>query len=114
MSDGRQKVIDLLHDWAEWMQGYQPAIGYPKRVPMLACGGGSPTFDELLEHVDEQTMSSVDASVSSLPPSNRAAVYRAYGVCSVWRFPRENYTYVQALEDAHDMLEITLRRKLSI
>lgn len=114
MTDSRQRMINMLKDWAEWMQHDDLHIGYPKRVPMLACGGGSPTFEELLDHVDGATMKAVDSGVSSLPPGNRAAIYRCYGVCAVWRFQREKYTYISALEDAHDMLEIIIRRKLAI
>lgn len=107
MKDDRE-ITYLLQDWANWMRNV-PGVGFPSRVPILSTGMGSSTFEELLEQVDGQAMRAVDASVDSLPPSNKAAIYRAYGVCAVYRFPRDNY--VDALENAHDMLAITLRRK---
>jgi hypothetical protein len=72
---------------------------------------GSSTFEELLEQVDSVAMRAVDGSVDSLPPINKAAIYRNYELCGVWRFPRANYTYQQALDDAHDMLILSLKRK---
>jgi len=104
-----QRVVSFLLDWAEWMGGYNPAIGFNKRVPLIATGGGSPTFEELLSHVDGHIMKTIDASVSSLEPLPRAAIYRHYDVCAVWRFPRNNFQEV--LEDAHQQIEIILRRK---
>lgn len=109
--DEFEKVVFLLKDWAKWQSGYSPNIGYPVRVPMLATGGGSSTFEELLDHVDNQAMKAVDASVESLPPSQRAAINRCYGLCAVWRFPRANYTYEQALSDGHDTLMVSFKRK---
>jgi len=111
MTDYNISVYHLLMDWAEWMKGYNPSKGYPSRVPILSTGLGSSTFEELLEQVDSQAMKAIDASVDSLPPSNKAAIHRAYGICAIFRHQRENYPYEQALSDAHEMLSITLRRK---
>lgn len=104
------ELIGLLTDWAEWMR-HVPGIGYASRVPVFATGMGSSTFEELLEQGDGQAMRAVDASVASLPPANKAAIYRRYEICAVWRFPRPDYTYEQALQDAHEQLTVTLRRK---
>lgn len=105
------ELIGLLTDWAEWMRGYSPNLGYPVRVPILSTGMGSTSFEELLDQVDNQSMRAIDASVDSLPPANKAAIYRRYEICAVWRFPRPDYTYEQALQDAHERLTVTLRRK---
>lgn len=103
-----EKVENLLSDWAKWM-AHDPRIGFNSRVPILSTGMGSSTFEELLEQVDGLAMRAVDASVDSLPPSNKAAIYRAYGICAVYRFPRDNYA--ECLEKAHDLLCVTLKRK---
>lgn len=105
------ELIGLLTDWAEWMRSYYPNIGYPTRVPLLSTGMWSSSFEELLDQVDKQSMRAIDASVDSLQPANKAAIYRRYEICSVWRYPRPNYTYEMALSDAHDQLMITLKRK---
>ncbi len=98
-----------LGEWAIWMGGYNPNIGFPSRVPIISGGGGSPTFEELLEHSDAVKMKAIDASVDSLAPAQKAAIHRRYGICGVWRFPRDNYQ--QMLDAAHDALHITMRRK---
>jgi hypothetical protein len=105
-----EKTVDLLRDWADWM-GHAPRIGFNSRVPILSTGMGSSTFEELLEQTASVAMRAVDGSVESLPPSNKAAIMRCYGLCAVYRFPRANYPYEQALNDAHEALIISLRRK---
>ena len=109
--DEQTKLVGLLRDWADWMDGYSPNIGFRSRVPMLATGGISTTFEEMLESVDNHAMKAIDASIDSLPPSNRAAINRCYGVCSVFRYPRASYPYEAALSDAHDLLIAAMKRK---
>lgn len=104
------ELIGLLTDWAEWMR-HVPRIGFNSRVPILSTGMCSTSFEELLEQVDGVAMKAIDASIDSLQPAQKAAIYRRYEICAVWRFPRPGYTYEQALSDAHDALVITLRRK---
>lgn len=106
-----QMVVELLKEWAKWMQSYNPNIGYPSRVPMLTTGSGSSSFDDLLEQCENQSMKSIDASVESLPPSSRAAIMRCYGLCAVWRFPRASFTYEDALLQAHETLIKAFKRK---
>lgn len=108
------ELIGLLTEWAEWMRAYSPNLGYPVRVPILSTGmagiAGS-SFDDLLDQVDNQVMRSIDASIDSLTPAQKAAIYRKYEICAVWRFPRPGYTYEQALSDGHVALLVTLKRK---
>lgn len=111
VEDDYQKLVHLLRDWAAWMDGYNPNIGFRSRVPMLATGGISTTFEDMLDQIDNHAMKAIDASIESLPPSNRAAINRCYGVCAVFRFPRASYPYEVALSDAHDLLMVTLKRK---
>lgn len=103
-----EKTVNLLTDWAEWMR-HVPGIGFNSRVPILSTGIGSSTFEELLEQVDSQAMRGVDGSVESLPPSNKAAIMRCYGLCAVFRFPRDNYE--QKLNEAHESIITSLKRK---
>lgn len=105
-----EKVVYLLQDWAEWM-GHDPRIGFNSRVPILATGMGSSTFEELLEQTESVSMRAVDGSIGSLPPSNKAAIMRCYGLCAVFRFPRADYPYEVALHDAHASLIASLKRK---
>lgn len=106
--DEFQALTYLLTDWADWMGGYRPNIGYPQRVPILATGGGQ-TFDEWGEQEDNTKMKSIDASVDSLQPAQKAAIHRRFNICGVWRFPRDNYA--EMLRSAYEALTITLKRK---
>jgi hypothetical protein len=108
--DADQTLKNLLLDWADWMR-HDPRIGFNSRVPILATGMGSSTFEELLEQVDSTAMRAVDGSIESLPPANKSAIYRHTGICAVFRFPRANYPYEVALSDAFGMLVLSLRRK---
>lgn len=105
-----EKVVYLLQDWAEWMR-HDPRIGFNSRVPILATGMGSSTFEELLEQTESVSMRAVDGSIDSLAPSNKAAIMRCYGLCAVFRLPRANYPYEVALSDAHTSLIVTLKKR---
>ena len=110
ISDDLQAITNLLNDWAEWMNGYNPNIGYRTRVPMLATGS-STTFEDMLEQTENYAMQSLDASIESLPFLCRAAINRCYGVCAVFRSNRSDRPYHLVLEEAHEMLIVAMKRK---
>ncbi len=101
-------LTNLLHDWASWQHSYSPNIGYDSRSAGFGSGGLS-SFEDMCEQSDNSTMRTIDAAIDSLLPAQRAAINRCYGVCSVFRFPRDNYEVVLAL--AHESLVISVRRR---
>ena len=51
----------------------------------------------------------IESVIDDLDPAPRAAINRRYGICSVFRFPRNNYE--QTLVLAHERLVIICKRK---
>lgn len=79
MDDGQLAPIEhLISEWARWMREPDNRLGYPRRVPMMASGGGSETFDDLCERADRVRARAMDACIRSLPAGPCAAVH------SVW------------------------------
>lgn len=104
-----QRLVAILEDWADWMRRGEYVEGYPDHSPVVS-GAGLKSFDDMCEMVDGATNEAVDAVIHDLPPSQQAAINRRY-LNAVYRFPRPNYTYAQALMDAHEALMIALPRK---
>lgn len=110
-NDFRMKVdrlTILLEDWAAWQKGYSGARGYSDHAVGLHSQASS-TFMELCETVDSIVCQSIDASIDDLPPGQRAAILRRFGISAVFRFPRGNYQIL--LLDAYSTLMITLTKK---
>ena len=101
-------LVVLLEDWAKWQSGYRPKTGFKPRSAGFACLGLS-SFEDMCEQSDNATMRAIDSAVDDLDPAPRAAINRRYGVCSVFRFPQNNYE--QTLIVAHERLVITCKRK---
>lgn len=101
-----EAVVGILTEWAAWMQGYSPRLGYPNHSAMLSSGGNSDTFEDMCDAADAQRNQSVDSCVDDLPPNQKAAVYRRY-LAAVFRMR----DYEGSLVSAHVALEISLRRK---
>ena len=98
----------LLENWAKWQSLYRPKTRFKSRSAGFACNGLS-TFEDMCEQSDNATMRAIDSAVDDLDPAPRAAINRRYGVCSVFRFPWNNYE--QTLIVAHERLVITCKRK---
>jgi hypothetical protein len=108
MNTELESLVCLLEDWAKWQSTYRPKTGFKSRsAGFVAIGLQS--FDDLCERSDSITMTTIDASVDSLEPPQRAAINRRYGICSVFRFPRNNYE--QMLIEAHQRLIVTCKRR---
>lgn len=104
-----QAVVRLMEDWADWQRGYRLKLGYPTKSAGIESGGGSTSFDDLCDESDAEVMRKVDACVNDLPPIQRAAVCKRYGIAAVFRFPRQNYEAV--LVEAHVALTEAFRKK---
>lgn len=104
-----ERLKVLMEDWATWCSGYRMKTGWPSRSIGMESGYVSSTFDDMMEGVEQEMMRSIDTAVDDLEPVYKAAVYRCYGLASVFRFPRGNYNDVVLL--AHDELLLTLPRK---
>jgi hypothetical protein len=101
-----------LQTWADWMHSAE----LPEGLPSDSCSGlvqNYLTLDwdstEALETLDTGIARAVDAAVNDLSPAHRAAIYRRYGIFSVFRFPRENYAVL--LADARERILVGLRRR---
>ena len=101
-----EAVVGILTEWAAWMQGYSPRLGYPTHAAMLSTGGNSSTFDNMCDAADAQRNQAVDSCVDDLPPNQKAAIYRRY-LAAVFRMR----DYESSLMAAHEALEVSLRRK---
>ena len=51
----------------------------------------------------------IEAAVEDLPPTKKAAIHKRYGICAVYRFPRDDYE-LQLLA-AHEELLRTLPKR---
>ena len=101
-----EAVVGILTDWANWMKGYSPNLGYPSHSIMLSSGGNSSTFEDMCDAADAHRNQAVDSCIDDLPPDQRAAIYRRY-LAAVFRLR----DYETAIVLAHDALEVALRRK---
>jgi len=104
-----QRMHVLLEDWARWSERYHINLGAQTHSVGFASGGSSRTFDDLCDAADDQQMEVIDASVYSLIPIHQAAICKAFGLCAVWRFPRQNYE--QVLETGLAQLLTLFRKK---
>lgn len=103
-----ESLVRLLEDWAAWQSTYRPKTGFKSRsAGFVALGLQS--FEDMCERSDNVTMRTIDASIDSLEPAQSAAINRRYGVCAVFRFPRQNYE--QVLIEAHNRLIVICKRK---
>lgn len=92
----------LLSEWAEWMQRPGIRLGLPKRA---AVGENYTSLDldnEIAyDALDDDLAIRTNAVIDGLPPAQRMAIYRCYGIVSVWRFPRDNYADVLIIARAN-------------
>lgn len=99
-----------LSNWVRWMRGSEAPEGLPDR----ACGGvrGFTILgdsEQAYDKMDATLAEATNAAIEGLVPAERAAIYREYGVCAVYRFPRDNYQDILAAGRQH-VLE-SLRRR---
>lgn len=103
-----EALVLLLEDWAHWQSSYRPNTGFKSRSAGFSSLGLQ-SFDDMCHQSDNATMRALDSAIDDLDPALRAAINRNYGVCSVFRFPRDNFE--QTLILAHDRLVIICKRK---
>lgn len=102
-----------LRTWADWLS----APDGPDGLPCEACVGENyQSLDresdgayERLDHWIAENVQAVVEGIGERAPAQKAALYRAYGIVSVFRFPRGNYEDV--LREAKTSVAIGLRRR---
>lgn len=100
-------LVVLLEDWAKWQATFRPKTWFRSRSSGFACLGLS-SFEDMCEQSDSAIMRALDSAVDDLDPAPRAAINRRYGLCSVFRFPRDNYEQMLIL--AHERLVVVCKR----
>jgi hypothetical protein len=109
MNATRESIVNLLAQWAEWHHhDTETDIGYPSRSAGF-CGSGVKSFEDMCERADDQAMQIVDAAVGSLPHTQAAVILVEYGICTIFRFPRQNKE--ELLDLAMTRLEVMLRKR---
>lgn len=98
-----------LENWARWMQAHDGPEGLPSKA-----SGGLKAFttmenDSTYARLDTWLAEHTDAAVKALTPAERAALYHAYDLTSVWRFPRDNFD--DLLASARSQVRATLLRR---
>jgi len=102
-----EALVLLLEDWAQWQSSYRPNTGFKSRSAGFSSLGLQ-SFDDMCHQSDNATMKTIDSAIDDLEPAQRAAINRKYGVCSVFRFPRNNFEDTLVL--AHDRLVVICKR----
>lgn len=77
-------------NWRRWMRNDTVTDGAPHKAAGCVGGGYSQSFDDMADASDIRCARVLDALVSSLSHSERAAVNHRY-LYAVFRFPRENF-----------------------
>jgi hypothetical protein len=106
------RLIHLLERWALWSESFRMRLGYPSNSPGLSSGEGfGVRAESQADRIELNNCTLVDTAVGDLPPAQRAAINKRYGLAhaGVFRFPRDNYATL--LDDAHEMLLKSLPRK---
>lgn len=83
-------------NWRRWMRNDTVTDGAPHKAAGCVGGGYSQSFDDMADASDIRCARVLDALVSSLSHSERAAINHQY-LYAIFRFPRENF---QELLDA--------------
>lgn len=102
------RLCSWLRDWARWNASYQPNLGH-KSHSVAISSNSSKTFDEMCNEQDHSAFVITDTAINDLAPAKCEAVRRHYGLCSVFRFPRENYH--EMLVQGHAELDRSLKRR---
>lgn len=110
LADTPDRLCFYLDCWKQLMQSGSVGKGYPQRACGLSTGGVLGDFDEMVAEADWSVAHAVDAVIESLPPSQRAAVYRTQGICSVWQF-KGRYTLEECAAAAHENIRDGLKRR---
>lgn len=74
------RLLDILSDWASWMQQPNHKLGYPSKSAFLQSGGESTTdaFDMMVEAADLKSVMAIDSIIDSLPNSQIMAINARY------------------------------------
>ena len=103
-----QRLADLLSLWHAWLRQDDHGLGYPSK----AAGIGycqSLDFETMCDSADHHLVLIVDATVSSLPDLERAAV-AVVVLGDRWRWPRISPDRVYA-DSARPMMVAGLHRR---
>ena len=74
------RLLDILSDWASWMQQPNHKLGYPSKSMCISSGGtsGSDAFELMLEESDLKTIMAIDSIIDSLPTQQIMAINARY------------------------------------
>lgn len=74
------RLLDILSDWALWMQQPGHKLGYPSKSMCISSGGtsGSDAFEIMLEESDLTTVIAIDSIIDSLPKPQIMAINARY------------------------------------
>lgn len=78
-----------MDNWRRLMRSDVIVDGYPGRSTRLSSGGGSSTFDELVDAADKRCAEAVDALMESLSMGERIAINHTY-LHAVYRLERQS------------------------
>lgn len=96
-----ERVEWHLRNWQTWMHRPALRLGMPRKA---AVGENYTSVDldnEIAyESLDDDLAERTNAVIDGLVPAQRMAIYKAYGMISVWRFPRDNFEAVLKLAKA--------------
>lgn len=102
-----------LKTWAAWLRTPEGPDGYPSEG---CVGENYKSLDrdsdgayERLDHWIAEAVQAVVEDMGRRNPAQKAALYRAYDIVSVFRFQRGNYTDV--LDEAKLAVAVGLRRR---
>lgn len=100
-----------LDNWARWMREKDGPEGLPEKASggLMGYSGMDRDSDGAYARNDAWLAEHADAAISDLVPAQRAAIYTAYDLAAVWRFPRDNYEEILAL--ARAKIRATLLRR---
>lgn len=98
------RLVDRLEEWARWYESYNLKLAMPSKAAVCESHGKSAysAWEDFEQEVDQAVFVIIDAAVDDLPPAQGNAVRKRYGLCSVWRWPRNNYE--ECLLAAHERL----------
>jgi len=74
------RLLDILSDWASWMQQPNHKLGYPSKSSCIMTGGESANdaFEIMLEESDLKTVMAIDSIIDSLPQNQIMAINARY------------------------------------
>jgi hypothetical protein len=103
------RLEHFLSEWAYWMTKGGGVRGYGGQTPGFVNSRTSSSFEDLCDDMDKGINRTMDAVIRGLAQHEQDAIWKAYGVLSVWRYARLDSSKV--LEDAKRNIADGLTKK---